>query len=148
MQGKFFKEKDQNNATTSWIIDLLGTNSNTGGVGVPIYASKIVLKRSPALKNIVTGNDQAGTNTNIYTLNVAEIKIEGFESDATDSGMYIPPPYSLSLNESASNSHEKYVIDVLGSFANYDIFIYDNENCSGTPIARKVLLQAVKHKCT
>ena len=118
--GEEFRKNQDNNDLETWVIDLANLNHSAGGVGTPIPATKPKLIRNPATANIRTDS----TGTNQYTLNIAEIKIEGYEASATNSGMFIPPPYLITLNEGASHSLEKYVVDVKGAFSNNNIFLF------------------------
>ena len=123
--GEYFK-KGVDDTTETWELDLTTLNHTSGGVGTPIRGSKIKLIRYPATENIVHDNV-----TDKNTLNIAEIIIEGIESDGTN---YALPPYLVKLHPAQTLVDGYYNMTVKGNFNNSLITLYSDEYCSNDKI--------------
>ena len=93
--GELFKQNQNNNITGTWTIDLLG-NFTDGSIGSPVKAKRIELQRYNSFDifgNAITypqktPDNTAFSNTDVRTINIAEISIYALEE--IDSDDYLP----------------------------------------------------------
>ena len=121
--GNLYREHGSGAATGEFAIDFDHSSMSNGAINSPIMVKTLKLTRTLATQNTSWYEDD-----NHLIRNIMDIDLKGWDLSTTD--IYVPPVYSISFNQSETDTQGSPVFDIKGNFSNSDIYLYADNTCS------------------